>query len=186
MTYTIYINLLQYSLFLKEYTMSQIATLETIRNQLTSRIKTLGYNVSEYNDELFNSYLILNSLGIEISNNLLNPKIDQEYFNLICEFIKSDVNKDIYIKMLPYIIPGVSCIHFSIFHDGFTANNLTKVDSLIKILNSNISDDRKYHLVQLLKRDLPFEHLLNPAYSDHDVDTLARTASCQLNNIKEQ
>lgn len=166
--------------------MLQIETLGSIRNQLTSRIETLGYNVSEYNDELFNSYLILNSLGIEISNNLLNPKIDQEYFNLICEFIESDINKDTYVRMLPYIIPGVSGIHFSIFHDGFTSNNLTKVDSLIKILkNSNISDNRKYHLVQLLRRDLPFEHLLNPAYSDHDVDTLARTASCQLNNIKE-
>lgn len=139
-----------------------------IQQILQPRIEALGYKVEDFDEVHYDGFTYLSEANIEITDNLLNPKIDSTTLGLYAGFAAGDYPDCIHV--LRYLQPGMLVIHLQLIKQALEAKNEELLAKYVAIFSTpGISSNRSYDMAKLAKMDAPYEHLNNPLYSDEEV-----------------
>lgn len=139
-----------------------------IQQTLKPRIEALGYKVEDFDEIHYDAFADLADKNIEITDNLLNPKIDSTTLGLYAGFAAGDYPDC--IPVLAYLQPGMLVMHLQLIKQALEAKNEELLAKYVSIFSTpGISSNRSYDMAKLAKMDAPYEHLNNPTYSDEEV-----------------
>lgn len=140
---------------------------------LQPRIESLGHFVEDFDDMHYEALNELKRKGVEITDNLLNPKIDSVILGVYVGFAV-DANPE-FIPVLSYLQPGMKLRHLKLIQEALEAKNDELLAKYVEIFSiPNISSNRSSNMANLAKMDAKYEHLANLAFSDDDVNTEMR------------
>lgn len=141
-----------------------------IQETLKPRIEALGYKTENFNEIHWQAFEELERNNAMITDNLLNPNVDSFVLGMVSSII--DLNPDDQYsqdmrKALPHILPGVNvsaCRKLvTLSENPEFMKNYYEVFS-----NEAISDEKKLTLFKLIEIGAPYQHLVNPAYNEHE------------------
>lgn len=145
-----------------------------IQEKLRPRIEALGYKVEDFDEVHYDGFTYLSEANIDITDNLLNPKIDSTILGIYAGFAAEDHPE--FIPVLPYLQPGMKLRHLSLIQEALEAKNEELLAKYVSIFSTpGISSNRSYDMSKLAKMDAPYEHLNNPVYSDEEVHNEKRS-----------
>lgn len=154
--------------------------LTNIREKMKSRIEARGYTIDDFEIGHFEGFKDLDDAGIEITENLINPMIDGDFLAIYASMIArnpDDENCQAYKPTLLYIHPGVNFNHANKIKQALETNNSEQLQKYIDIFtNSELSDNKKGTMANLVALNAPYEHLLNNAFTEAEAKQQLRAA----------
>ena len=120
-------------------------------SNITNKINACGFSINDFSSEMLTGFEMLEEAGITITDNLINPKIEQRgFFGTLCLLIR-DGDKNLE-SVLPYLRPGMRFRHCKLIELALTHNDTELLKKYDKIfLNDDLDYKKKFLLADMVR-----------------------------------
>lgn len=141
-------------------------THEQMKEILKPRIEALGFKVEDFDDGHIEGYMDLHDANIEITDNLINPKIRGASFATIMSFIGRNPEDEELQSLkvsIPYYRSEMGFTELKKIRDAINQNNQELLNLYMSVYEiPELTTSHRHCAINLMSLGLPYEYLLNP------------------------